>query len=108
MPETDILDAVFDVIEQRKQSTAEKSYVASLLAGGASKINSKIVEEAQEVCHAGLEEDRQHLIHELCDLMFHSFVLAAHKGVNLNDLRAEFQRRFGTSGHDEKAGRSKS
>jgi phosphoribosyl-ATP pyrophosphohydrolase len=106
-PEKDILDAVFDVIEQRKQAGADTSYVARLFAGGAEKINGKIQEEAREVCQAGLEQDHAHLTHELCDLMFHAFVLASHKGVTMNDIRAEFQRRFGTSGLVEKAGRNK-
>lgn len=103
----DILDKVFDVIESRKGSSPEESYVARLLAGGAEKINAKILEEAREVCEAGLEADQPHLVRELCDLLFHSFVLAAHRGVRLDDLRDVFQQRFGTSGLVEKARRPK-
>lgn len=108
MGDKDILDRVFEVIESRKSAQPDQSYVAGLLAGGAEKINAKILEEAREVCEAGLQEDRPHLVHELCDLMFHAFVLAAHRGVGLDDLRAVFQQRFGTSGLVEKARRSTS
>jgi phosphoribosyl-ATP pyrophosphohydrolase len=107
MAEKDILDRVFEVIEERKAASPEESYVARLLAGGAEKINAKILEEAREVCEAGLEADRPHLVREVCDLLFHTFVLAAHRGVGLDDIREVFQQRFGTSGLVEKARRPK-
>lgn len=106
MAEKDILDKVFDVIEQRKAASPDTSYVAKLMAGGPEKINAKILEEAKEVCEAGLETDRQHLVNEIADLLFHTFVLAAHRGVGLDDIREIFQQRFGTSGLVEKARRS--
>ena len=102
----DILDRVFALIEQRKTASPDQSYVASLFARGSAKINSKIMEEAREVCDAALEDDQDHLVRELCDLVFHSFVLAAHSGVRLDDIRAELERRFGTSGLIEKAQRT--
>lgn len=107
MAEKDILDKVFEVIESRRSASPEESYVAGLLAGGAGKINAKILEEAREVCEAGLKTDRAHLAKELCDLLFHAFVLAAHRGVTLDDMREVFRQRFGTSGLVEKARRSR-
>jgi phosphoribosyl-ATP pyrophosphohydrolase len=103
--EKDILDKVFAVIDSRRSTAPQESYVAKLLAGGAEAINAKIMEEAQEVCQAGLAEDRTHLAQELCDLLFHAFVLAVHRGVRLDDVRGVFEQRFGTSGLAEKAGR---
>ncbi|MBL8993978.1 MAG: phosphoribosyl-ATP diphosphatase [Spirochaetia bacterium] len=101
----DIFQRVFDVIESRKKADEKASYVASLFRGGSEKINVKIVEEAGEVCEAGLAEDKTHLTHEAADLIFHTFVLLSHKGVTLDDLRTELDRRFGVSGHAEKASR---
>jgi len=75
------------------------------MSRGTSKINSKITEEAAEVCEAALEDDREHLVYEICDLMFHTFVQAVHRGISLDDIRNELHRRFGTSGLEEKAGR---
>jgi phosphoribosyl-ATP pyrophosphohydrolase len=105
MTEKDILDRVFEVIQSRKAASPAESYVATLMAGGAERINSKILEEAKEVCEAGLQTDQPHLVHEMCDLLFHTFVLAVHRGVSLDDIRREFQQRFGTSGLAEKASR---
>lgn len=101
----DIFDRLFEVINDRKMNPSEKSYVSSLMIKGTEKINSKVLEEAEEVCEAAHEEGTEHLIHEICDLLFHTFVLAVHRGVALDNIKAELQRRFGTGGLEEKAGR---
>jgi len=106
MPDKDILDKVFEVIESRKAAAPDRSYVAGLFAAGPEKMNAKILEEANEVCQASLENDQPHLVSELCDLMFHAFVLAVHRGVTLEQIRQVFRQRFGTSGLLEKARRS--
>lgn len=103
----DIFDRLFEVINDRKMNPSEKSYVASLMLKGTEKINSKVIEEAGEVCEAAREEGREHLIYEICDLLFHIFVLAAHRGVALDDIKSELERRFGTGGLEEKEGRKK-
>jgi len=102
----DIFDRLFEVIEQRKKSSPEESYVSSLMNKGVEKIKSKIMEEAEEVCEAASEDDREHLVYEICDLLFHAFVLAGYSEITVKDIRKELERRFGTSGHTEKAGRN--
>jgi phosphoribosyl-ATP pyrophosphohydrolase len=104
---TDIFSRLVDVIESRKQSSPEESYVAKLMHKGTEKINSKITEEAAEVCEAALEEDKDHLVYEICDLFFHTLVMASHKDIKLEDIEKELDKRFGTSGLVEKAGRTK-
>lgn len=106
MNNNDIFKLLFEVIESRKNEDSAKSYVSSLMAKGTEKINSKITEEAAEVCEAALENDKDHLIYEICDLLFHSFVLAGYKNITLDDISAELSRRFGTSGLEEKARRN--
>ncbi len=102
-----IFNNLFDIINERKKSSPEESYVSKLMHEGTEKINSKITEEAQEVCEAALENDKAHLTYEICDLLFHTFVMAGLKDITLNDIETEFERRFGTSGLTEKAGRNK-
>ncbi len=104
--EQDIFDRLFTVIDDRKNSEPSVSYVSSLLTKGLPKIMGKIMEEAGEVCSAAQEGDREHLVHEICDLFFHTFVLAGYKNISLDEIKAELERRFGTSGHDEKARRT--
>lgn len=107
MSETGAIKKLMQVIESRKEADAKSSYVASLFQGGLDKILGKIREEALEVCDAAVESDKHHLVHEICDLMFHTLVLAAHKDVSLEEIEAEFGKRFGMSGHEEKASRHK-
>lgn len=101
----DIFDRLFEVIESRKARSPEESYVSKLMHKGVAKMNSKILEEAGEVCDAAVEGEKTHLVYELCDLLFHAFVLAGYAGITIDDLRAELERRFGTSGLEEKASR---
>ncbi len=95
-------------IEERKANPPEKSYTTSLLAGGVPKIGAKITEEAAEVVEAAAEAGdagRQHLIYETGDLLYHLFVLLAHREIRLEEVEAELARRFGVSGLTEKESR---
>jgi len=104
-PMSDILEQLADVLEQRKQAEPESSYVASLYAKGLDAILKKIGEEATETVMAAKDGDHDKLIYETADLWFHSLVLLAHKGLGPDDVLQELGRRFGVSGHEEKASR---
>lgn len=100
-----IFERLFEVIEQRKAESIDHSYVARLMHKGTGKINEKIIEEAAEVAEAALETDKDHLVYEICDLLFHVFVMAGYKNITLDDISTELERRFGKSGLVEKAER---
>jgi phosphoribosyl-ATP pyrophosphohydrolase len=105
---TNIFAQLMAVIEDRRDHPPEKSYTTTLLAGGVDKIGGKIREEADEVVAAAREPGdagRAHTVREAADVVYHLFVLLAHRRVDLADLEAELHRRFGTSGLDEKASR---
>ena len=106
MDQNDIFVRLFAIIKERKTASPETSYVASLLSRGTGKICGKITEEAVEVCEAAGENDKDHLVYEICDLLFHTFVLAGYKGISLGDIKMELQRRFGMSGIEEKKRRT--
>ena len=101
----DTLAQIAAVLEQRKEQTAEKSYVASLYAKGLDTILKKIGEEATEVVIAAKDGQADHIIYETADLWFHCMVMLAQQGLHPNDVLNELQRRFGLSGLDEKAQR---
>lgn len=84
---------------------AQASYVAQLHARGLPVIARKLGEEAIETVIAALSGTSEELAGEAADLLFHLLVLLAAKGVPLADVLAELDRREGTSGLDEKAGR---
>ncbi|WP_374088553.1 phosphoribosyl-ATP diphosphatase [Methylomicrobium lacus] len=104
---SDVLQQLADVLEQRKQQTADKSYVASLYAKGLDTILKKIGEEATETVIAAKGGDKQQIIYETADLWFHCMVLLAQQGLGPDDVLNELQRRFGLSGIEEKAQRQK-
>ena len=107
---THILAQLMAVIEDRKANPPAKSYTTTLFAGGVERIGDKIIEEAAEVIEAAGEPDeagRAHLISESGDLLYHLFVMLAHRDVKLAEVEAELAKRFGISGIDEKASRKK-
>ncbi len=94
------------MLEERKNESPETSYVASLYARP-DRILEKIGEEATETIIAAKNGDRDHIIHETADLWFHTMVMLAEKGLSPTDILTELARRFGVSGHVEKASRLK-
>lgn len=103
----DILAALYEVIQQRKKADPESSYVSSLYHKGLDKILGKIGEEATETVVAGKSGDLDQVVYETADLWFHSLVLLGYYDLPPEKILAELQRRFGLSGIDEKASRTK-
>ncbi len=103
----DVLEQLAQILEQRKQESADKSYVAGLYAKGLDSILKKIGEEATETVIAAKGGDKKQIIYETADLWFHCMVLLADQGLGPNDVLQELQRRFGLSGLEEKAQRNK-
>ena len=103
--DTNILDAVYQVVRERKNNPVEESYVASLYAKGLDKILGKIGEEATEVAVAGKGGKLDEVVSEVADLWFHTLVLLGYYDLPPEKIYAELERRFGTSGLEEKAGR---
>ncbi|TPQ27677.1 phosphoribosyl-ATP diphosphatase [Methylomonas sp. HW2-6] len=102
----DVLQQLALVLEQRKQQSADQSYVASLYAKGLDHILKKIGEEATETVMAAKDGDKDKIVYEVADLWFHSMVLLAHQELGPEQVINELQRRFGLSGLQEKAQRS--
>jgi phosphoribosyl-ATP pyrophosphohydrolase len=103
----DVLDRLFEVIESRRGSAPSTSYTASLFAGGTEHIARKLGEESVETMVAGLIENKDRLVSESADLIYHLFVLLAARKLRPDHIWAELVRREGTSGHAEKAARPK-
>tara|TARA_B100000787_G_scaffold68776_1_gene50571 strand:- start:543 stop:863 length:321 start_codon:yes stop_codon:yes gene_type:complete len=104
---SDVLTQLAAVLEARKNAKADESYVASLYKGGTDKILKKLGEEATETIIAGKGGDRDQIIYETADLWFHSMVLLAHNNIEPQHILDELDRRFGLSGLEEKANRTK-
>ena len=100
-----ILEQLIATIESRKAADPESSYVAKLFHKGADSILKKVGEEATEVVIAAKDEDREQIVYESADLLFHLMVMLARYDLSLSDVAIELARREGLSGLVEKASR---
>ena len=105
MKQSEVLAELARVLEARKQADPAQSYVASLYAGGVDAVAAKIREEAEETVEAAKTGTDAELIRETADLWFHSLVLLSLMNIPPAEVLTELQRRFGVSGHEEKARR---
>lgn len=101
------LDELARIVASRAGETAEKSYTASLLAGGMERVAKKLGEEAVETVIAAVSGDKAAIIAETADLLYHLAVMLQAAGVSTGDIYAELARRTGQGGHAEKAARNK-
>ena len=104
---SDVLQRLAAVLDARKASDPETSYVARLYEKGLDAILKKIGEEATEIVMAAKDGDPEKIICETADLWFHSMVLLAQQGLGPEDVLKELDRRFGLSGLEEKANRDR-
>ena len=101
-----ILDAVYQVVLDRKANPSDSSYTASLMQKGLDTVLKKLGEEATEVVIAGKGGVREEIVYETADLFFHTLVLLGYLDIPLEAVYDELRRRFGISGIEEKASRT--
>lgn len=102
---TDILQRLAATIHERAGASADKSYTRTLLDGGAEKCAKKLAEEAGETVIAAVSQDKKALTAEAADLLYHLLVLLEARGVPLDAVLTELDRRTGMSGLEEKTAR---
>ncbi len=101
-----IVDRLYRILESRRDDAdADESYTKSLLDAGMTKILAKIAEEHDELA-AELPNGSEHdVVHETADLLFHVLVGLVARDIPPSAIWQELARRFGVSGHVEKASR---
>jgi phosphoribosyl-ATP pyrophosphohydrolase len=99
------LEDLAAIIAERTGASAGASYTKSLLDGGPARAAKKMGEEAIEAVIAAVEGEREALVNESADLLYHLLVVLQARGIALSDVLAELERRTSRSGHEEKASR---
>ncbi len=99
------LDGLFALLESRKVADPADSYTARLLAKGPAKIAKKVGEEGVEAALAGACGDRDEVISESADLLYHLLVLWVAREISPQEVWDKLAERAGTSGLAEKAAR---
>ena len=98
------LNVLYETVLDRKATPEEGSYTSYLFGKGEEKILKKVGEECTEVIIASLSQSKEDLINEFGDLFYHMVVLMVEKGITLEEISAELERRSGKK-HNLKAER---
>jgi phosphoribosyl-ATP pyrophosphohydrolase len=93
------------IVAERAAASPQKSYTAKLIADGPARTAKKLGEEAVEAVIAAVQGDRDALVAEAADVLYHLLVVLQAGGVPLQDVMAELERRTAQSGLAEKAAR---
>ncbi|MEM8795237.1 MAG: phosphoribosyl-ATP diphosphatase [Pseudomonadota bacterium] len=93
------------IVKERALSDDGTSYTAKLFGKGVNKCAEKLGEEATEAIIAAVTADRENLIKESADLLYHLLVVLRISEIELNDVLSELQRRTAQTGLEEKAAR---
>ena len=102
-----VLTRLARTIESRIGQDERQSYAAKLFQRGPEKCAEKFGEEAVEAIMEATKGDKKKLKEEAADVFFHLFVMLSSRGVTLEDVLGELERREGKSGIIEKQERGK-
>jgi phosphoribosyl-ATP pyrophosphohydrolase len=94
-----------DFLAQRSTASPDESYTARLLSKGPAYSAKKLGEEAVEAVIAAVQGDAKALKMEAADVLYHLLVVLRARGIPLQDVLDELERRTGQSGLQEKASR---
>ncbi|MDR7066029.1 phosphoribosyl-ATP diphosphatase [Rhizobium rosettiformans] len=93
------------IVASRAQADPSQSWTAKLVAGGQSKAAKKLGEEAIEAVMAAVKDDRENLVYESADLLYHLMVVLKIADIPLQAVMQELERRTAQTGLSEKASR---
>jgi phosphoribosyl-ATP pyrophosphohydrolase/phosphoribosyl-AMP cyclohydrolase len=92
----DFLATLENVIVERRASPSAGSYTSELYASGTQRIAQKVGEEAIEVALASCHDDREEIVGEAADLLYHLLVLLANQDIRLAEVIATLESRHQT------------
>lgn len=87
------LNELYAILLDRQANPKPGSYTSTLFEAGLPRMAQKVGEEATEVIVAALAQENARLTEEIADLVYHTLVLMAAKGLTPQDILAELARR---------------
>ncbi len=88
-----VLEDLYEIIKNRKNTGEEGSYTKYLFEKGTDKILKKVGEECTEVIIASKGNDKQEIVNEICDLAYHILVLMADQNIDIKEIENELIKR---------------
>jgi phosphoribosyl-ATP pyrophosphohydrolase len=92
-------------VKERAQASPDVSYTRKLLDRGVAHCAKKLGEEAVETALAAVGEDRERVVAEAADLLYHLLVVLEARGIALAEVETALGGRISRSGLEEKASR---
>lgn len=89
----EFLSYLYKLVKTRKEELPEGSYTTKLFNKGENRIIQKVGEEAIETVIAAKNNDREEIINEVSDLMFHMFVMLADKNIEFKEIVDNLEQR---------------
>ena len=105
MTKNHVIDELYQRIEHNRNAPLDKSYSAQLLAGAPTKPARKLVEEATEMLIEALKGDKDALIKESADMIYHMLVTWCACNITPQEVWDELNKRQNQSGLEEKQNR---
>ncbi|MCI8628671.1 MAG: phosphoribosyl-ATP diphosphatase [Firmicutes bacterium] len=93
MDNKEVLYQLYDIISDRKINPKQGSYTNYLFEKGLDKILKKVGEETAETIIAAKNNDKNEVIYELSDLLYHISVLLSEKQITWDDVFEELKKR---------------
>lgn len=97
--DNNIIENVYNMIKEREVNPKEESYTNYLLDKGIDKICKKIGEEASETIIAAKNNNKDELIGEISDLIYHILVLMFEKSITVEDIKKKLSKRHKVEGN---------
>ena len=94
--EVDIIEKLYSILEDRQQNPKEGSYTNYLFREGLDKILKKVGEETSEVIIGAKNKNKEELIYEISDLIYHILVLMVNEKIYIEDIKGELISRRGS------------
>ncbi|MGE5401871.1 MAG: bifunctional phosphoribosyl-AMP cyclohydrolase/phosphoribosyl-ATP diphosphatase HisIE [Ignavibacteriales bacterium] len=82
----EFLNSLFSLIKDRKKKLPEHSYTTKLFKEGQNRIIQKVGEEAIETVIAAKNRDKEEIINETSDLIYHLFVMLVEQGIEFEEI----------------------
>ncbi|MEO2083348.1 MAG: phosphoribosyl-ATP diphosphatase [Desulfurobacteriaceae bacterium] len=89
-----VLESLYKIVERRKEELPENSYTAKLFRSGEDRILQKVGEEAVETILALKSGKKEEAVYETADLLYHLLVALVDKGITLEEIAYELERRM--------------
>ena len=99
------LESLATIVRQRGQSNDDNSYTRLLITKGIEHCSKKFGEEAVELIIAASQSDKEQVVRESADVLYHLLVMLEASGISLGEVIKELECRTGQSGLEEKSSR---